>query len=116
MENYLFGQDGSFALGFRFYLPEKYSLGENDFDLLNDIWSKALRDLPIGTIFFKQDIFQEKKFDTSTFSNRNFLEHSTKNYFQGIDYLSQETNLLILMISILMIYISVPLNFLYLHI
>lgn len=92
MENYLFGQDGSFALGFRFYLPEKYSLGENDFDLLNDIWSKALRDLPIGTIFFKQDIFQEKKFDTSTFSNRNFLEHSTKNYFQGIDYLSQETN------------------------
>lgn len=33
MENFLFGAQGSFALGFRIHMPEKYSLGENDFDL-----------------------------------------------------------------------------------
>lgn len=93
MENFLFGEQGSFALGFKVYLPEKYSLGENDFDLLNDFWSKALRDLPTGTIFFKQDIFLEQKFDTKTFPNRNFLENNTKEYFNGIDYLSHETNI-----------------------
>jgi len=93
MENFLLGAQGSFTLGFRVHMPEKYSLGENDFDLLNDYWAKALRDLPTGTIFFKQDIFSEEKFDSTQFPNRNFLEQSTKEYFNGIDYLSHYTNI-----------------------
>ena len=93
MENFLLGAQGSFALGFRVHMPEKYSLGESDFDLLNDYWSKALRDLPTGTIFFKQDIFSEEKVDASKFPDRNFLEHSTKEYFNGIEYLSHYTNI-----------------------
>lgn len=92
MENYMFGAQGNFALGFKFQMPEKYSLGENDFDLLNDYWNKALRDLPTGTIFFKQDIFSEDKFNATEFPTRNFLERKTKDYFNGMDYISHETN------------------------
>lgn len=92
MENYMFGAQGNFALGFKFQMPEKYSLGENDFDLLNDYWNKALRDLPTGTIFFKQDIFSEDKFDAKKFPKRNFLERKTKDYFNGMEYISHDTN------------------------
>lgn len=88
----MFGAQGNFALGFKFQMPEKYSLGENDFDLLNDYWNKALRDLPTGTIFFKQDIFSEDKFNATDFPTRNFLERKTKDYFNGMDYISHETN------------------------
>ena len=93
MENSFYGELGSFALGYSLELPEKYSLGQSDYDILNDYWSKALRDLPTGSIFFKQDIFKETEFDTKNFPNRNFLEKATKNYFEGIPYLSHTTNI-----------------------
>lgn len=93
MENYIYGKQGNYALGFSLILPEKYSLGEEDYDNINAYFSKALRDLPIGTIFFKQDIFKEDEVDMSEFPNRNFLEKSTKEYFDGIPYLSHTTNI-----------------------
>lgn len=93
MENYLIGQQGSFVLGYKIYLPEKFALGENDYDLLNDYWCKTLRDLPTGSIFFKQDIFKEKELNTEFFPDRNFLEKSTKDYYNGLSYLEQTTNI-----------------------
>lgn len=97
MENHLYGKRGGFILGYSLELPEKYSLGEADYDALNDYWSKALADLPTGSVFFKQDIFKESEYQTEDFPNRNFLEKSTKKYFKGIDYLSHQTNLFFLL-------------------
>ena len=93
MENYLFGSSGSFCVGYRIFLPEKFSLGEEDYDLLNEYWGKSLRDLPIGSIFFKQDIFKQKKYDASEMPSRNFLEKSTKKHFEGRNYLEHTTNI-----------------------
>lgn len=93
MENYIYGKQGNYALGFSLTLPEKYSFGEEDFDNLNGYFSKALRDLPIGTIFFKQDIFKEGGYDTKKFKKGNFLEKATANYFQDMPYLSHTTNI-----------------------
>ncbi|MDY3538180.1 DUF87 domain-containing protein [Riemerella anatipestifer] len=93
MENYIYGEQGSFVLGFRLKMPEKYSLGEEDYDNINSIFSKALRDLPTGSIFFKQDIFLEDRFSTQNFPARNFLEQKTKDYFNNLEYLSHTSNL-----------------------
>lgn len=93
MENNIVGVQGNYALGFRLEMPEKYSIGEQDYDVLNDYYSKLLNDLPVGTIFFKQDIFKEDKFDTSNWKSRNFLEESTNKYFNGLPYLKHITNL-----------------------
>lgn len=79
-------------LGFSFDLFEKYSLGEEDFDNLNGYFSKALRDLPTGTIFFKQDIFKEEIYDTTKFKKGNFLEKCTADYFNGLPFISHTTN------------------------
>lgn len=93
MENYIYGEQGNYALGYRLKLPEKYSLGELDFDNLNEFLSKSLKDLPTGTIFFKQDIFKEERYDSSHFPNRNFLEKATIKYFKDTPYLSHITNI-----------------------
>ena len=93
MENFIYGEQGNFAIGYQIKLPEKYSLGEEDYDLINDYWSKALRDLPAGSIFFKQDIFCEDNFNMNTFPNRNFLEKATIKYFHNTPHLAHTTNL-----------------------
>lgn len=93
MENILFGIEGTFTIGYRVELPEKYSLGEADYDALNEIWTRALRDLPSYSIFCKHDIFQKQKYDTSHFQNRNYLEASTKQYFHQREYIKHTCNI-----------------------
>lgn len=92
IENVLFGREGTFTIGYSVQLPEKYSLGESDYDELNEIWTRALRDLPPYSIFCKHDIFEKKEFDTSDFPSRNYLEEATKKYFNGKEYLKHTCN------------------------
>ena len=91
INNFLVGENGDFVLAYRLLLPEKYSLGENDFDVLNTIFSKAIKDLPEKSVFLKTDIFKRKKIDTSEFQSRNFLEQERKEYFKNYDYVEHET-------------------------
>lgn len=93
MDNVLFGIEGTFTIGYRVELPEKYSLGEVDYDALNEIWTRALRDLPSYSIFCKHDIFQKAEYDTSHFPNRNYLEKATKEHFQGVEYIKHTCNI-----------------------
>lgn len=94
--NSTFGQNGNYLLGYRLVLPSAFSLGEEDFDELNAIWAKALRDLPDGTIFIQQDLFTEEKFDTSEFPSSNFIERSNKEYFNNRDFINHTCNLFFL--------------------
>lgn len=93
MENHSFSKSGNFMLGFRVTLPEKYSLGEDDYDELNSLWAKALRDLPDGSICFKQDLFLEDQLSTEDFPEANFIEKSTKVYYDGMKYLNHTCNI-----------------------
>ena len=40
--------NGVFGLAYKLELPEKYSLGGDDYASLNEYWNKALKDLPIN--------------------------------------------------------------------
>lgn len=92
-KNILFGRDGTFSIGYRVLLPEKYSLGEQDYDLLNEAWTRALRDLPDNTIFCKHDIFKKEKYNSSHFPERTYLEKATKEYFNGVEYTHHTCNI-----------------------
>ncbi|WP_424652919.1 VirB4 family type IV secretion system protein [Capnocytophaga sputigena] len=92
IENVLFGREGTFTIGYRVQLPEKYSLGEKDYDDINEVWARGLRDLPPYSIFCKHDIFEVKKYDTSNFPERNYLEAATKKYFNGKEYMKHTCN------------------------
>lgn len=80
--------NGVYAECYHLVLPEKYALGKDDYLELNASWEKALKDLPSGSIFYKQDAIIKKKFDTSEFPDDNFLQKSTKKHFSNTDYKS----------------------------
>ncbi|MDV4099076.1 hypothetical protein CMT22_17780 [Elizabethkingia anophelis] len=92
MKNSLIGLDGNFLLGYQIELPEKYSLGEEDFDALNEHFTKALKDLPDNTIFVKHDLFNDVVLDTKDYPEANFLQKETKDYFKGRPYIKHTTN------------------------
>ena len=91
--------NGVFGVAYKLELPEKYSMGEQDYISLNEYWNKALKDLPIGTIFYKQDVFLKEKFDTSNFRNTNFLENATAIHYNGMDYINHDCYLFFLLPS-----------------
>lgn len=91
--------NGVFGVAYKLELPEKYSMGEQDYISLNEYWNKALKDLPIGTIFYKQDVFLKQKFDTSNFRNTNFLENATARHYNGMDYINHDCYLFFLLPS-----------------
>ncbi|MCL1654924.1 DUF87 domain-containing protein [Elizabethkingia miricola] len=93
MQNSEYGHNGNFVLGYRLTLPTKFSLGEEDFDELNSTWAKALRDLPDGCIFFKQDIFTEEQFNASDFPTETTLQKETKIYFDKREYINHVCNI-----------------------
>lgn len=89
-ENSVIGANGTFALGYELELVEKYSMGSDDYESLNDAWSKALKDLPSGSIFVKQDVFLKEHLDTSNYPSNNFLQKATKSYFKNREFLSHK--------------------------
>lgn len=91
--------NGVFGVAYKLELPEKYSMGEQDYISLNEYWNKALKDLPIGTIFYKQDVFLKEKFDTSNFRNTNFLENATAIHYNGMDYINHDCYLFFILPS-----------------
>lgn len=78
--------NGVYSECYHLVLPEKYSLGKDDYLELNTSWHKALKDLPTGSIFFKQDAIIKKKFNTADFPEDNFLQKSTKKHFNNTLY------------------------------
>lgn len=89
-DNKAVGKNGVFAMCYEIELAEKYSLGKEDFEVINDAWVKALKDLPKNSIVLKQDVFLREQLDTSNYSQKSFLQKSTKEYFHGREYLSHK--------------------------
>ncbi|MCY1659314.1 TraG family conjugative transposon ATPase [Chryseobacterium sp. SL1] len=87
-DNKAVGRNGVFAMGYEISLAERYSMGRDDYESLDELWNKALKDMPVGSIFLKQDVFLKSNFDTSSFPDKNFLQKATKNYFQGREFMS----------------------------
>ncbi|POR20965.1 hypothetical protein BWK57_11775 [Flavobacterium columnare] len=82
--------NGVYLLGYELILPEKYSLGKEDYETLNENWNKALKDLPTGTVFYKQDVFLKKPIDTTFYPNDNFLQTATKEYFSKFEFMDNK--------------------------
>lgn len=86
-ENKIIYNNGVFGIAYKLELPEKYSLSKNDYEQLNSNWYSALKDLPVGTVFYKQDVFLEKKFKTDDFKNENYLQKNTKEFYTNWEHL-----------------------------
>lgn len=82
---------GDITVGFSLQLPEIFTLSDRDYAAYHQAWVRAIRLLPMHTVFHKQDWFCEEKFradfDRSDggflsrasecfFNERGFLDHS----------------------------------------
>src|SRR5690554_7045916 len=92
-QNKIWAANGVFAMAYHIDLPEKYSLGEDDLESINDFWHKAFKYLPTNTLICKQDIYAQNNLSTHTWSDTNFLQRSTKSYFNNRPYLEHSCNL-----------------------
>ncbi|WP_395076793.1 helicase HerA domain-containing protein [Flavobacterium sp.] len=95
--NKIIFDNGVFGIAYKLELPEKFSLGQQDYSDLNNYWSASLRDLPINTVFYKQDVFLEKKLNTENFKEDNFLQKDTKTYFKNWSHLQHDCYLFFLL-------------------
>ena len=96
----IWASNGVFAMCYHISLPEKYSLGEDDLEAINDFWSKAFKYLPANTIVYKQDIFLRNGLDTKSWEQSNFLQKATQTYFDGRTYLEHRAHLFFIRSSI----------------
>ncbi|NJM78996.1 MAG: DUF87 domain-containing protein [Flavobacterium sp.] len=89
-DNRIIYKNGVYGMAYKIILPEKYSLGEDDYIDLNKYWYSAIKDLPIGSIFYKQDAFIENEYDTSNLPDSNYLQKDTKLFYKNWNYLKHE--------------------------
>ncbi|WP_167370498.1 ATP-binding protein [Chryseobacterium balustinum] len=89
-ENKVVGTNGVFAMGFELELIEKYAMGEEDYEAVDQLWNRALKDMPQGSIFLKQDVFTEQNLNTGSYKEENYLQKATKEYFNDKPFLSHQ--------------------------
>ncbi|MFV0468637.1 MAG: TraG family conjugative transposon ATPase [Dysgonomonas sp.] len=87
-ENKIICANGDFALGYKIEYPEKYSLGERDFDSAFHDWMKAMRLLPVNSIVLKSDIYLKDNYSMEDLPGNTFLQKATQKHFKGREYLN----------------------------
>ena len=92
-DSVVLANNGNICVGYRVNLPEVYSLSESDFDSLHGLWHQALKQLPVGTVVHKQDVYLKTLFEASSFPENTFLQKRTKNYFTDREWMSHESYL-----------------------
>ncbi|RZM12444.1 MAG: TraG family conjugative transposon ATPase, partial [Pedobacter sp.] len=78
----ILSNSGDFTIAFKAILPEIFSLSDRDCEAYHQAWVKAIKVLPAGSIFHKQDWFLSENF-VADFdkANDNFLSRSSERFF-----------------------------------
>lgn len=81
--NRFLSNNGDTVFGYSLVLPEIFTLGKEDYDVIHDFWYRALRLLPKYTYVHKQDIFIKQDYQGEELPDRTFIQKATKKHFQG---------------------------------
>ena len=90
-EQIVLANNGNLCLCYRLELPEVYNLSEADYDEIQSLWYQALKQLPVGTIVHKQDVYQKTLFKTAAFPKKTFLQNATVKHFKDRPYLQHDS-------------------------
>jgi conjugation system TraG family ATPase len=74
--------NGDITVAYSVSLPEIFTLSDRDYEAYHQAWVKAIRVLPQGSIFHKQDWFTESRFKADFEKNgKSFLSCSSERFF-----------------------------------
>ncbi|WP_066223769.1 TraG family conjugative transposon ATPase [Formosa haliotis] len=99
-EHMVFASNGNVILAYECVLPEVYSLSEQDFETIHGLWFQAFKELPVGSVIHKQEVYKKCKFSAGHLPKDSFLAKATVSHFEGRDYMEHQSYL----------FISLPLN------
>ena len=82
---------GDVTIIFKVELPELFTMSNDDYEAFHHSWIKALKVLPIYTVFYKQDWFTEAKYKADFIKDDNsFLTRNSERFFNERPYLNHE--------------------------
>ncbi|MNU20712.1 AAA-like domain protein [compost metagenome] len=93
--DYLLSKKGDVTIAFRMVLPEIFSLSNEEYDALHQVWLKAIKVLPTGTILHKQDWFTKEHYKADFSAEDNFLMRGSESHFNERPYLFHDCFLML---------------------
>ena len=91
----ILSMQGDMTVAYRLELPEIFSLSDQDYQAYHQAWVKAIRPLPAGSVFHKQDWFTRDSYKAS-FSGPesgeplSFLSLSSERFFNEREFLAHQ--------------------------
>jgi len=84
----LLSKQGDVTMGFEVQLPEIFTLSDQQYDAFHQSWVKALKMLPVGSVFHKQDYFLKSAYKADfSKEDTSFLSHSSERFFNERPFL-----------------------------
>lgn len=83
----LLSRYGDMTIGYRVILPEIFTMSDQQYEAFHQTWVKALKMLPNGSVFHKQDWFLKQKYKADFEKENSFLSHSSERFFNERPYL-----------------------------
>jgi len=84
----ILSKQGDITIAFQVQLPEIFTLSNQQYEAFHQTWVKALKILPVGSVFHKQDWFADKRYMPGPEqSHASFLTQSSDRFFTGRRYL-----------------------------
>lgn len=93
-DNIIVNGNGDITVGYRMFLPEVFSLTEENSLLIKERLEGLFKMLPSGTIIHQQNFFYVNKYENKDYST-NPIQSENFKYFDGKDVLNSYTNLYI---------------------
>jgi len=92
----LLSKGGDITIVFRVRLPEIFSLSNDEYQALHQVWLKAIKILPSGSVLHKQDWFSQSQYRANfSVDADNFLKRSSDLFFNERPYLSHQCHLMV---------------------
>lgn len=89
--NAILSKQGDISFVYKVSLPEVFTLSGEDFENIHQGTVRALKALPAGSIFHKQDVFFKEGFKgDNREADHSFLNRAAEGYFNGRPYLQHE--------------------------
>lgn len=83
-------KQGDLSLVFCAKLPEIFTLSADEYEHIHQGMIRALKALPPGMIFHKQDWFRSRKYGGEVEGRNSFLQRSRERFFRGREYLDHD--------------------------
>ncbi|MBS1501567.1 MAG: TraG family conjugative transposon ATPase [Bacteroidetes bacterium] len=88
--------NGDVTIAFEAMLPEIFTLSDRDYEAYHQAWVKAIRLLPVGSIFHKQDWFMECNWRADFVkADKSFLSRASERFFNEREYLEHHCYVLL---------------------